>query len=500
MTMQNVCDVLITEAAGVVIPKVGIIQANILIEDGKIKDFAKSVDNIQASKIINANGKYILPGVIDPHVHYGVFTPIEQAAKTESRSAAVGGVTTMMRMVRLSNSYHKIIDHLKASKNTHYIDYSIHASILSTTQLAELPFLKEKVGISSFKIYMNLGADLNHIFADLDPGTYDIKECEINMTEAFVSSIIQEASKGGSSTILIHAEDPALCSKYSHEAKKGKRDNRENKVAEQRLAEIKPCIKTLEEWSNSRPPISEVQSISNAAEHARKYHANVYFVHIGSTLALDAILLEKVKGHCNLYIETCPHYLTHTTDFNDIRGKVIPPLRSKSDVQSIWSALENGVIDTLGTDHVANRMSMKLGDGDIWSALAGFPGLATMLPVLLSNGVNEGRISIERLSEVTSYNTARIFNLYPRKGTINKGSDADLSIVDLNLEQKVTPELLQSYADYTIYDGMKMRGWPVLTMVRGEVIMEDGLVYDNMMGHGEFVASPQGSSKNLSSN
>src|SRR3982751_2742729 len=117
--MQNVCDVLITEAAGIIIPKVGIIQANILIEDGKIKEIAKSVDNIQAARIINANGKYILPGVIDPHVHYGVFTPIEHAAKSESRSASIGGVTTMMRMVRLSDSYHNIIDHLKASKYTH---------------------------------------------------------------------------------------------------------------------------------------------------------------------------------------------------------------------------------------------------------------------------------------------------------------------------------------------------------------------------------------------
>ncbi|HZE78085.1 MAG TPA: amidohydrolase family protein [Nitrososphaeraceae archaeon] len=493
--MQNVCDVLITDASGVVIPKLGIIQANILIEDGKIKDFAKSVENIQATKIINANGKYILPGVIDPHVHYGVFTPIDHAAKTESRSAAVGGVTTMMRMVRLSNSYHKIIDHLNASKCTHYIDYSIHASILNTSQLAELQFLKEKMGISSFKIYMNLGADLNHIFVDLEPGTFDIKDCEINMTKAFVSSIIQEASKGGYSTILIHAEDPALCSKYSHEAKNGKRANRDNKAAEQLLTEIKPGIKTLQEWSDSRPAISEALSISNAAEHARKHHANMYFVHIGSTLALDAILLEKVRGQCNLYIETCPHYLTHTTDFNDIRGKVVPPLRSKSDVQSIWSALENGVIDTVGTDHVANRLSMKLGDGDIWSALAGFPGLATMLPVLLSNGVNEGRISIERLSEVTSYNTARIFNLYPRKGTIGKGSDADLSIIDLDLEQKVTPELLQSYSDYSIYDGMKMRGWPVMTMVRGNVIMEDGLVNDDALGYGEFVARSAGQPK-----
>jgi len=165
-------------------------------------------------------------------------------------------------------------------------------------------------------------------------------------------------------------------------------------------------------------------------------------------------------------------------------------LRSQSDVQSMWLALRDGIIDTVGTDHVANRLSMKMGRGDVWSALAGFPGIATMLPVLLSRGVNEGRITIERVSEVTSYNTARIFGLYPKKGTIRQGSDADLIIIDLDLEQKVTPELLQSYSDYTIYDGWRMRGWPVMTMVRGEVIMQDGQVNNDTLGHGEFVARP----------
>ena len=169
---------------------------------------------------------------------------------------------------------------------------------------------------------------------------------------------------------------------------------------------------------------------------------NLYFVHIGSTAALDAIISEREKGRSNYYIETCPHYLTHTTEFGNLAGKVTPPIRSKSDLQSMWSALRNGIVDTIGTDHVANRLEMKMGKGDIWSALSGFQGVATMLPVLLSQGVNEHRIGIERVAEVTSYNTARIFGIYPKKGTIQPGSDADLTIVDLDLEKTVTPELL----------------------------------------------------------
>jgi dihydropyrimidinase len=248
---------------------------------------------------------------------------------------------------------------------------------------------------------------------------------------------------------------------------------------------------SLKTWSDCRPSTSsEAESIKKIAVIGRKYGSNLYFVHIGSTAALDAILAEKEKGNSNLYIETCPHYLTHTTDFEKLTGKVVPPIRSKSDVQSMWSALKNGIIDTIGTDHVANRLSMKMGSGDIWSALAGFPGIATMLPVLLSKGVNENRITMEQVAETTSYNAARIFGMYPKKGTIQPDSDADLTIVDLDLQQKVTPDLLQSYSDYTIYDGWTLQGWPVLTMVRGEVIMENGSVNSELLGHGKFVGRP----------
>ncbi|HYZ96461.1 MAG TPA: amidohydrolase family protein, partial [Nitrososphaeraceae archaeon] len=244
----------------------------------------------------------------------------------------------------------------------------------------------------------------------------------------------------------------------------------------------------LKLWSQCRPPHSEVKSIKKVGELGRKYNSNIYFVHIGSSAAIDAIIHEKERGRCNIYIETCPHYLTHTYDFNDLRGKVVPPLRSKHDVQSVWYALRNGIIDTIGTDHVANKLSLKLSpNGDLLESLSGFPGIATMLPVLLSEGVNKGRIDLERVTEVTSYNTSRIFGLYPTKGTIQRESDADLVIVDLNLTKKVTPELLQSYSDYTIYDGWNLSGWPITTIVRGNVVMENFIVDENFYGYGKFL-------------
>jgi len=470
--MQNSCDLLIMNVSAV-IPKVGIIDdTNIMIEDGKIKSLVNSANSISASRKIDARGKYVLPGAIDPHVHYGVYTPINDAAKTESRSAAVGGVTSMIRMLRLFDGYcnSNMIKQLHASKGNHYIDYSIHASILRPDQVKDILYLKE-LGVSSLKIYMSLGADLNRIHMDLEPGTYGISEKQVDMTDELMSSIVKEAARVHS-TILVHAENPVICSEHMRKAK------------EKGMA-------GLEAWSYCRPPYSEAQSIAKISDLGRKSgNTNLYFVHVGSTAAINAILAEREKGRSNYYIETCPHYLTHTTEFGKLMGKVTPPIRSKSDLQSMWSALRNGIVDTIGTDHVANRLELKMGKGDIWTALSGFPGIATMLPVLLSQGVNEDRIGIERVAEVTSYNTARIFGIYPKKGTIEPGSDADLTIVDLDLEKTVTPDLLQSYSDYTIYDGWKLRGWPVMTIVRGKIIMEDGQVANEALGHGEFIPRP----------
>jgi dihydropyrimidinase len=466
--MQNSCDLLITNASAV-IPKVGVVDTSIVIEGGRIKALSNSADNISASRTIDARGRYVLPGAIDPHVHYGVYTPINEAARTESRSAAVGGVTTMIRMLRLFDSYNNVAKQLEASRGNHYIDYSIHASILRPNQVRDIPYLKE-LGINSLKIYMNLGADLNRIYMDLEPDASGIKEGQVEMTDELLSAIVKQGAEAHS-TMLVHAENPAICSDLIRSGK------------ERGMAGLKA-------WSDCRPPSSEAESVAKVSELGRKFGASLYFVHIGSTAALDAILAQREKGRSNYYIETCPHYLTHTVDYGSVKGKVVPPIRPKSDLQSMWSALRNGLVDTVGTDHVANKLEIKMGEGDIWSALAGFPGVATMLPVLLSHGVNEDRITIERVAEVTSYNTARIFGMYPKKGTIQSGSDADLTIVDLDLEQEVTPELLQSYADYTIYDGHRLKGWPVMTIVRGRVVMEGGQVDSKALGHGEFVPRP----------
>ncbi|MGA9167557.1 MAG: amidohydrolase family protein [Nitrososphaeraceae archaeon] len=472
--MNNTCDTLICDAS-LVVPNKGILpDVNILIENGKIKGVQSSVNNVCADKKISVNGKYVLPGVIDPHIHYGVYTPIERAAVTESKSAAIGGVTTIIRMMRLADSYKNIDQHLKASRGAHYIDYAIHASLFNFRQLGDIEYLKKK-GINSFKLYLNLGFDLNSISMDQEPGSNCINNEEVNVTPELVVATLKRASEA-SSIVLVHAEDPLVCSRRIADAK-----------AEEKAH--KSIVNPLETWSNCRPPISEAETISLLCRYARNSDCRIYFVHLGSRLAIETATREKTIYPGRMYIETCPHYLTHSTDYSNVLGKVVPPLRTREDVAFTWWALANGLIDTIGSDHVANTLSLKRGNGDLWSTLSGFPGVATLLPVLLSKGVNEGKVDLVKVSQITSYNTARIFGLYPRKGIIQPGSDADIVVIDLSLKQKVSPEILQSHSDYTIYDGWELRGWPIMTMVRGRVIMEHGKINESSLGHGQYVFS-----------
>jgi dihydropyrimidinase len=468
--LNNTCDIIIKNV-NAVIPFDGIVNTNILIENGKIKVLKKTVENISADRIINADNKYVLPGLIDPHVHYGVYTPIDIAAITESSSAATGGITTIIRMLRLEGSYRNIVNHLEASKNTHITDYAVHASILQPQQTGDMSYLKS-IGINSFKIYMNLGSHLNRILADLDPGSPSLREMEAEMTDNLLNEIIRTGASLNS-IVLVHAEDHAVCSKNIQEMRK-KNENVNSRI--------------LQLWSSLRPEISEVSAIRKIVNIALNYKANLYFVHIGSSDALDEILKHKtLHKDLRIWIETCPHYLTHSTDFDNIKGKVVPPLRTKENIQRLWDALNRGFIDTIGTDHVANNLKLKNANGNFWNAPSGFSGLATMLPVMLSEGVNKKRIDLIKLSEVCSANASRIFGLFPKKGTITEGSDADLTIIDLVKEQVVTPDILNSHSDYTIYDGWKLKGWPVMTIVRGKVVMENGKVDQTNIGHGNFV-------------
>ena len=443
---------------------IGIIDKNLVLDEGKIVMLTNEIPSCDNK--INADGLVSIPGIIDPHVHYGVYSPIEKAAKSESHAAAIGGVTTMMRMLRLGDSYKKsLLPQLHASSNSHYIDYAIHASIFTLNQVDEMQFCVDN-GVTSFKLYMNLGGEVGHVYMDMQPEKNLLQEEHVEVNSEIVQKVVEKASSIGC-PVLVHAEDFEQCECGIRKSKEKNLDG-------------------LAVWSQSRPYESESKSIKTISKFARDSNCVLYFAHIGSRRALEQIDEERKNG-TKIFVETCPHYLTLSHEKQEgYLAKVMPPIRSEDDVSSVWNAIIQNKIDTVGTDHVANQLKLKLGGNTVWDALAGFPGIGTLLPLLLSEGVNKNRISISQLANLTSVNTAKIFGMYPVKGSLEPNSDADITLIDLKKEQKVTNDLFGGFSDYLVYEDWKLKGWPVKTIIRGEIVSEDFQVIGKQ-GFGKLV-------------
>jgi dihydropyrimidinase len=455
-------DTVITDSH-IILPQ-GMIDKNILIDEGKIVGFTN--DTPACDNKINGNGLISVPGPIDTHVHYGVYSPINEAAKTESHAAAIGGITTMMRMLRLEDPFSNSLQaQLDASSHSHYIDYAIHASIFTPQQINEMNICVEK-GITSFKIYMNLGGEVGNVYMDIPPNSSKLVESQVNVTNEIVEQTVKTAASLGC-PILVHAEDYESCGCGIKTAKEKNQDG-------------------LSAWSNSRSPEFEVKAIKTVSKYGRDYDCVIYFAHIGSERALAQIEEEKKLG-TKIFVETCPHYLSLSYDKQEgYLAKVMPPIRTENDNKAVWNALSKNQIDTIGTDHVANQLKLKLAGDDVWGALAGFPGIGTVIPILLNDGVNQNRITLEQFVQFTSQNAAKIFGMYPQKGTLEKNSDADITMIDLKREKKVTSDLFGGFSDYIVYEGRNLKGWPVKTIVRGEIVADDFEIIGKL-GHGKLV-------------
>lgn len=447
----------------VILPQ-GMVDKNIVIDEGKIVGLTNDVP--ACDNKINGNGLISVPGPIDTHVHYGVYSPIDEAAKTESHAAAIGGVTTMMRMLRLGDPFSSSLQaQLDAASENHYVDYALHASVFTHQQINEMDYCVKK-GITSFKLYMNLGGEIGHVYMDMPPNSSKLVAANVDVTDEIVEQTVKTAASLGC-PVLVHAEDYESCGCGIQTAREKNQDG-------------------LSAWSQSRSPEFEAKAIKTVSKFGRDYDCVIYFVHIGSEQALKQIQEEKKLG-TKIFVETCPHYLTLSYEKqNGYLAKVMPPIRTENDRQAVWNALSANQIDTIGTDHVANQLKLKLGGDDVWSALAGFPGIGTVLPILLNEGVNQNKITLEQFVQFTSQNAAQIFGMYPQKGTLEKNSDADVTMIDLKKEKKVTSELFGGFSDYIVYEGRNLKGWPVKTIVRGELIAEDFEVIGKL-GHGKLV-------------
>jgi dihydropyrimidinase len=222
-------------------------------------------------------------------------------------------------------------------------------------------------------------------------------------------------------------------------------------------------------WDDRSPAFSEVGHARTYLYYARIAGCPIYVVHCTTKETIAEIEKAKAEG-LTVYSEIGTHYLVLHKD----AWKINVPLRDRSTHEGLWQALASGAIDCIGSDHVAHtRTRESMETGNVWTTISGFPSrVEGMLPMMLSEGVSKGRITIERLAQVASENPARIFGLYPRKGAIVPGADADLIVVDLKRRATITKELLHTVTPWSIYEGWEVTGWPVMTLVRGHIVME----------------------------
>jgi dihydropyrimidinase len=462
MTAAVRYDVAIT-GGEVVLPPLGVHRLTVAITGSRVAALLDPATPVDAGRTIDARGKAIMPGAIDPHTHFSYEgyrgMPLDALGahfESESASALVGGVTTVLITYRNAPPYEEIFDEMRrAGEGRSRIDFAYSLGITSDDQRAGIPAYYREYGVSSFKFYMAYRGDDAKATGNVY-NTYD---------DGFLHEAMGAIAGIPGAIAMVHPENIDVIARrrrrYQAEGKDG-----------------------LARWTASRPDFAEAENVRRALYLGEQAGCPVYIPHLSCRKGLEAVLEHRARRTTPAYIETCPQYLTHTKDSPEGNlAKVNPPLRDPDDQDALWMALGRGDVDTFGTDHCGVRRQTK--EGDVWTAVPGFPGVATMLPVLLSEGVRRGRLPLLQAAAVVSYNTARIFNLYPRKGTLLPGSDADLAVVDLGLARKVTPALLRSRSDFSLYEGREIVGWPVLTMVRGTVMMADGEIVGEP-GHGRY--------------
>ena len=434
---------------GTIVSSTGAMSAGIAVDGGVIVAIARDDALPEARETIDAAGKYVLPGVIDPHVHFrSPGYEYKEDWTSGTAAAACGGVTMVLEMPN-SDPPTSTVDGLQVEQaiaaRDAYVDYALYG-LLGQQNLDELPGLARH-GVIGLKCFMG-----NNPIGHIDDG-------------AMLEGLEIAASLG--LRVAVHAENAAIIERRSGRLRAaGRRDP---------LAHLE-----------SRPAVCAVDAVERAIAFAEAAGAQLHIAHEGCKDALPIIRDAKSRGVA-LTAETCPHYLLLTAEDMHRVGHVLrvnPPVRGPGHAEPLWNGLVDGIIDMLATDHAPHAIPEKTAD-DIWDCVSGFGGLETAVPLLLTE-VNRGRITLEQYVRWSSLAPARTWGLYPRKGVLDVGSDADIVIVDLERDGTIRADRFQSKSKITPFEGFRTKGQPVCTIVRGRVVMRDGTL-EGRPGWGRLV-------------
>jgi dihydropyrimidinase len=439
-------------------------HADILIEDGQIAMIAKAI-TVDADRVVDAKGRLVLPGGIDPHTHMELpfgGTSASDTFETGTRAAAHGGTTTIIDFAvqYKGQSMREALDawHRKADGQT-AIDYGFH---LICTDLPDerLPEMKSCIdeGVSSFKLFMAY------------PGVFLVDD-------GTIFKAMQVAGEHGG-LICMHAENGVVI----------------DVLVKQALAAGKTAPKY---HALTRPTRAEAEGVHRAIALAEIAGTSVYIVHLSNSDALEEVTRARDVG-VNAYAETCPQYLFldysvyEQPGFEGAKWVMTPPIREKWHQEKLWRGLKFNDLQVVSTDHCpfCFKEQKELGLNDFSKIPNGGPGVEHRMSLIYNGGVAQGRISLNRFVEITSTNAAKIFGLFPKKGTIAVGSDADIVIFDPNEEMTLSAATHHMNVDYSCYEGMKVLGVTKSVFSRGEMIIDEGQ-YVGRKGQGQFLKRGQ---------
>ncbi len=443
---------------GKAVTEADVFEADIGVADGKITAIGKDI-KAKAGRVIDARGKYVVPGAIDGHTHMEF--PFMGTTSADdfyhgTLAAACGGTTTIIDFaLQRQGEGQKLFDvvdewHTKADPKA-VVDYGFHMIIteLNETTHGEIKKVIE-YGIPSFKCFMTY------------PG--------LRLDDGAIYAVMQEAAKHGG-VVGLHCEN--------------------NDIISFLVSQFVDQGNTAPEFhAKAKPPIVEEEAAARARLFAESSGCNSYVVHMSTGAARELVKEGEERG-APFWSETCPHYLVFTDEVyrreDGHKWVMSPPVKFQKDKEALWRGLASGDIKTVASDHCCFTWEQKLLGKDNFTKIPnGVPGTEVIIPILHSEGVARDLIPITKLVEVTSYNPANIFGLYPKKGAIAVGSDADLVIIDPEKRVKMDMDSLHSNIDYSIYEDFTATGYPVMTISRGEVVAENG-EFTGKKGRGEFL-------------
>jgi dihydroorotase-like cyclic amidohydrolase len=476
---------LILKDGYVVFPFTGVKKADIGIAGEKIAAIAESLSSSTAEEVIDAKGRFVFPGAIDGHFHVGIYRPFQDDAVSESASAISGGVTTTLAYFRTgthylnkTGPYRKIFPEiLKLSEDCFLTDYGFSPALLTEEHLSEVEWLVRQCGVSTFKYY-TIFRSLNLAGDSSDASSYLLSKDPVDL--GFLFRYMQEIRRisgllgqSGKIRLSIHCEDPEIIRTATEQIRKKESGN------------------ALRDYSDARPGWAEALAIREVAAVGRRCGCPVNLVHLSSRDAVTAVrdVLSSSPG-MDIVREATLHHLSLSFDRDyGVLGKINPPIRGREDVESLWRSIMRGEIATVASD--TSSITTTLKQGGLWSCQPGFSSVAMMFPVLITEGYHRRGLSLERIAELTSFNPALHFGLSPRKGMLMPGADADLAIVNIDQEREVSAWMLHSAQDFTPYEGLRFKGWPEYTILRGKVVFEKGRVL-GQPGYGHYIKRPVG--------